>query len=75
MVGFLDFIIVLTQHPMGVGKMNVFTDSPTEARPGGAIKRPNPVRKVRLQIKEDLAQKVTRLKLGATKDSSLWNLH
>ena len=60
---------------MGVGKMNVFTDSPTEARPSGAIKRPNPARKVRLQIKEDLAQKVTGLQLGISKDSSLWNLH
>ena len=74
MVGFLDFIIVLTQHPMGVGKMNVFTDSPTEARPCGAIKRPNPVRKVRLQIEDDLVQMVTGLKLGASKDFSLWNL-
>ena len=33
-----------------------------------------PVRKVRLQVEENLGQKVTGLKLGASKDSSLWNL-
>ena len=37
-------------------------------------KWPNPVRKVRLQIKEDLGQKVTSLKVSASKDSLLWNL-
>ena len=35
-------------------------------------KCPNPVRK--LQIVGDLGQKVTGSKLGASKDSSLWNL-
>ena len=34
----------------------------------------NPFRKVWLQIKEDLGWKVTGSKLGASKDTSLWNL-
>ena len=34
----------------------------------------NPVRKVWLEIEEDLGRKVTGSKLGAREDSSLWNL-
>ena len=37
-------------------------------------KRPNPVRKVRLQMEEDLGRKVTGTKLGDSKDTLLWNL-
>ena len=33
------------------------------------------VKKVRLQLKEDLGQKVKGLKLGASRDSSQWNLY
>ena len=45
------------------------------AQPSGATKMANSVRKVRLQIEEDLGGKVTGSTLGASKDSLLWNLH
>ena len=39
----------------------------------GACMEPNPVRKVQLQIKEDLGWKVTGSKLCASKDFAQWN--